>query len=418
MTVTANTLIHGNSYSENSRDDTNNFLSLTGGRSGANAVTSGEANIATKVNIAGVLSHWAINVIVSGASNTQTVQIRKNAAAGNNTIAAPGSTAGLGIFKDTTHTDSVAAGDKINWRVTGGNFLQNWETGSTAIEYSATSDTAWFSYCYGGGQQTTASQTAFLIITGTQSTSAGSFGTSEASAQVKFRAGSVSQRAGINVTANTDTNAATFLSRKNTANGNQTVAIGTSGTTGYLEDTTHTDSLASGDLFCFGLTVGAATVALSLSTWGHTVECATSSFDIIAQTGANLSTSVDVYGEFGGTQFFDHIEQYRQVPLLFAAVFGNLRINAPVMTGTAWSGHFRNNGIDGSQAFVGPASTTGYQEDTTHTDSVPSGNLIGFHAIHPTSGTTTISCLGITAGPSNIVVPPGSLVGNLWASGI
>src|SRR6185312_15463001 len=75
-----------------------------------------------KSHIAGTLSNLA--VLANNADTGKTISIEKNGSVANETIAIPDTTAGL--FKDATHTDTVANNDLLglgNTRTTAGKYF-------------------------------------------------------------------------------------------------------------------------------------------------------------------------------------------------------------------------------------------------------------------------------------------------------
>ena len=74
----------------------------------------------------------------------------------------------------------------------------------------------------------------------------------ESRRQTKFRAAGTLSELYIHIEANSFSGTTTFRLRKNTANGNQVVSIPTT-TTGFLKDTTNTDSVAVNDLLSYSL---------------------------------------------------------------------------------------------------------------------------------------------------------------------
>ncbi len=93
---------------------TTNFFGMWG----SGAQTS-ESVVFHPIACAGTWSLLTVRVGTNGqASGTTTVTSRKNGAAGNQSVSFAG--AATGTFQDTTHTDSIAPGDRIDMRVVGG----------------------------------------------------------------------------------------------------------------------------------------------------------------------------------------------------------------------------------------------------------------------------------------------------------
>jgi hypothetical protein len=113
--------------------------------------------------------------------------------------------------------------------------------------------------------------TGTLTVSVASTTYFGSFGgavftaqgqTTEARAQTKMDvAGTLSNLYAVMYT-NGCTNAPTLKSRVAGADGNLLVSLGT--TTGTLSDSTHSDSVSTGALYCYTVITGASTVSLGV----------------------------------------------------------------------------------------------------------------------------------------------------------
>jgi len=181
----------------------------------------------------------------------------------------------------------------------------------------------------------------------------------------------------IKVTTNSDT-ASHLYCRKNAVNGNQTITIPAS-TTGTFSDTTHSDSLVSGDLVCSGIYTGSGGY-FSLSGIAYQLQHASSNVPIL---GSFCASAVGT----GGSPYYLNIlgmlqavanETYCQYKVRTAGTLSNLRLyvsaNALDQSTPVYS---RVNANNGQQSLSIGASATGSFEDTTHTDSVSAGNTIG-----------------------------------------
>lgn len=178
---------------------------------------------------------------------------------------------------------------------------------------------------------------------------------------------------------------ATFITRKNTANGNCTVSIG-AGATGEFTDLVHTDSVVATDLYCYkysdAASSGAATVSTISQTWtptsgtvkkflmnAYTVVANSTSYFPIAGGNANTTESkAQIKAELAGTLSNLHL---------------NLRSNSITATST-----FRTRvaGANGNLTISVGASTAGIFEDLTHSDSVARGNLINYQFVAGATG--------------------------------
>lgn len=71
-----------------------------------------EANVQAKANFAYTASNLITDLAANSVSATSTVNFRKNAGNGNQTVSITASTAGF--FEDATHTDAIVGSDEIN----------------------------------------------------------------------------------------------------------------------------------------------------------------------------------------------------------------------------------------------------------------------------------------------------------------
>lgn len=178
----------------------------------------------------------------------------------------------------------------------------------------------------------------------------------------------------INVTAVTGT--ATVTSRKNAGAGSQTISVTT---TGQKEDTTHTDTLVSGDLINYQIAMSAGhsdTVTFkSLSTL---LDDSGANVPIVTGTcfAADPASSGTVYGRFTGhLETRSTTEANHQVTLRATATLTRFRVWIDAQSGTSTM-RTRINAADGGQSVS--VASTGSKEDTSGSDSVVSGDLLAW----------------------------------------
>jgi hypothetical protein len=184
-------------------------------------------------------------VTAPGANNTLTS--RKNGVAGNVSITL---TSGVtGIFEDTTHSDSVVAGDSYYFQLAGNNTM-DFAVGATAIHSGVTSEV--YGPC--GVNINFSAATRFVqLSTNNEATAAGT----EAQSQTVMPIAGSFSNSRIGVTTNTFTGTWTRTLRINGVNGNQVLTVG-AGATGTFEDTTNIDIFKVGDLINFAEAGGTA----------------------------------------------------------------------------------------------------------------------------------------------------------------
>jgi len=171
------------------------------------------------------------------------------------------------------------------------------------------------------------------------------------------------------------------------ADGNQTFNIGF-GATGEFEDTTHTDAAAVGDFDCFSVIPGPTGTNVQYSEIGELFAatantakrfCANQGPSNTLTTDAATSYFSKISGSGPSAANTDLTEATEQVAMVCAGVLQNLGMNVVTNTRTTATDVFSRiggaSGNLGGTGFIG-ASTTGYIEDVTHTDSLSVGNKV------------------------------------------
>jgi len=206
-----------------------------------------EANIQQKILMTGTLKNLNVNVPANARTTTTEVRSRKNGADGALVVSVT-STA-TGQFEDTSNSDSLVSGDLINWVVRTGTGTGNFSLGVIAADFQDSS-TQKSHYFTGDGFALSTSDTEYWAIGGLVSGDG-----TEANNQTRSRGTPTISNLAVHISANTITATSTLRFRKNTANGNQVVSIG-SLATGYFEDSSNTDVLADADLIDLQMITG------------------------------------------------------------------------------------------------------------------------------------------------------------------
>jgi len=196
----------------------------------------------------------------------------------------------------------------------------------------------------------------------------------------------------VRVFGNTLNNATTLRTRKNGANGTQSVSI-PAGATGEFEDTVNTDSLASGNDFNYQAVTGGTTGIITFTIFSCTLDHATVQTSILCQTWVHstgyvtgntyymtingMSTKYVPLGTESAVQFT--IRFATQLSRLNAYVSSNTVVN-PVVVRT------RKNGADGAQSISIPSGGSGYFENGVNVDNLVSGDIIDLQIVAPSGG--------------------------------
>lgn len=316
---------------------------------------------------AGDVSNLRLHVSTNGRSTNCTSTFYKNGSSTSLTVTATAST--TGVFEDTSNTVTLSAAD--TWSCdfstsTGGGsifirVLSVLWTGlkklTTTIEFGT------------GGSSGTGSTTRYWMPAGI----AYDNGT-ESICQAVIPEDCTYSDLMVNVVSNSNTGTCTYASRVNGGAGNCSVSVTTT-STGYYEDTSNSDSITSGDLFCYQLSRGGSG-NIRFNTLGGCFEC-TGGFMMFNGTGANGQANPTTYWWIMGyaaqstsessTQWDNPMET--DVSLLSVRVISNSSSSTVTMT-------TRINGADGNQTLSLTGSTTGNYQDTSNSDTLTDGDLI------------------------------------------
>ena len=199
----------------------------------------------------------------------------------------------------------------------------------------------------------------------------------EAAFQTMFRNAGTLSNLYVRATAASASGNTTFVTRKTTTSMNLTVSVTTS-TPGVYEDITHSDSVASGDLWGIsytppgtGTTVRVVAVTFNASSTTYTKM-------VCVSTGNGLSyitASATRFNTLGGILSVSNItEANAKVRIRVAGTFANGGIYARTNARTATTFRGRKNGGNGNIVATVTASTPGFYEDTVNTDVVAAGD--------------------------------------------
>jgi hypothetical protein len=348
---------------------------------GANA-TATESFRQWPVRVAGSFDRYTINIDNVGTARKSV--IRRNGADSSVTISpADGAS---GSFKSWGTPQHYAVADTFDLEniVTG--------TGFTLITYSLVfnADAGTVGYAATQFVSIAPSSTAFSSLGSNWVLGA------DTSSKITVRAPFTAQNMIATVQTNSLTASTSVVSRKNGAAGAGTLTIG-AGATGAFEDTTHTDSLASGDTFGFSAvtTAGGTSIAIIV---GCTLNYTSQKSEVV---GGGATFNFNASPQFV-TALNCNTSGLTELSCLLAinGVLSAMRFNVFSNTNTGtWTLTVRKNGVNGSQTLSVGATTTGNFEDTTHTDTISETDSITYTATGGTSGTIVTSVAAMTITP-------------------
>jgi hypothetical protein len=334
----------------------------------------------------GTLSKLYVRVITNTNVNAITFTIRKNGANGNlNLSIGAGVT---GTFEDSTNTDTVAAGDKLNYQSTNGGATGTMTYNLISVIFNATTNYVSKVVCDGVGVAG-ASTTNYWQPTGQVSgVTAG-----ESNVQHRVKKAGTLKNLCAHVSVNPRTSDTVVTVKLNGSSTSITTTIGAS-TTGFFEDTTHSASIAVDDLINTMTVTGAGTGNMILDNIMLEYETSTrhgfidagalgSSAELVAT--ANTTSYYVPSGETSAQASEADAKLKTRIPLTLSNLTISLRLNTVSAASTFKT---RVNGTDGNQTITISSNTTGHFHDTTNTDVVDDNDEINYQLITGATGTS------------------------------
>jgi len=346
-----------------------------------------EANTQMMMRTDGTISNLHVRVDLNTINDVCTIRVRKNGTDTSLAVTVPASS--TGNYKDDSNTVTVTAGDKIclttvpgsgSTGVIGLGFYRtvfaSSDASKTVTRLAVTSNI----YSQNGAQFGFASTTNYFalngVLTGTIS--------AEAGAKCRQRRTGTFRNLIVKVRSNSRATDTIISLRKNGSSATNTITV-SAGATGWLEDTTHTDTIAVGDDFNYSLVTGTGGGAIiieyigveyvSPDGYGQLVAGSQSSSTTHAHsTNADFAIAGDRFGLSGLNTFQDRVPQ--DVELTFSdltiLVGSNNTDNDSTFT-------FRKNNANGNQTVTIPANTTGVFSDMAgNTDSPSVDDVINY----------------------------------------
>ena len=368
--------------------------------------TATEANTQQPIQAAGTFNNMSVSVQTNTVNGTTTVRFRKGAANGNQTLTVSSST--TGHFQDLVNTDSVTAGNLVNYSTVTAGTSGTFSPVTMSSTFDTTTPTtlsvtrlAITSIGAGASGYTAASTTFFKALAGWLETNAS---VTEANSQFKMQYAGTFKNFAVRLISNSRTTTTTYRVRKNTANSTVTVAFGSTAT-GLVQDTTNSFTVVAGDLVCYSIVNGTGTLATgpgTISVEYHSTTDPGLGQIILARGGAQALTRATTYyqpisGSYDvtGTNQTEVLLQTKVgEPWLFKGLATNVSQNS--ITPNASTVTLRKNGADTTLVASITAATTGWFQDTTHTETVAVGDLLCYGIVTGTgSGTQTVTIRSI-----------------------
>lgn len=344
--------------------------------------TSTESTVQVVTRDAGTYHGFFARATANTATGTNTMTFRKNAGNGNETVNFAG---GTGTFQDTTHIDAVVATDKVNYQTSAVSTNSTTIT-VTSILFDSTTNFAIRKVQTNIAGQAYTSGSDFAQVAGrlaAATSEAGILYTNKKAATMKFGQATT--------TANAKTATMTYQSRKNSANGVIAITIATAA--GVNEDTTHSDTLISGDTWDWETVNGTDTThAATFSIVAIDYQTSTGNFFLVfCGADADVATTANstVFAPIGGGFAFTATESNVQSNALGAILYTHLCAQQTNTSGSTCTVRFRSGTANANQT-VTTGTGAGTSEDTTHIDAVFSSTIVDYSA---TAGAATASNL-------------------------
>lgn len=213
----------------------------------------------------------------------------------------------------------------------------------------------------------------------------------EANAQVNCATASAVSKASVYVLANTQVGVtSTVKLRINGGDGTISIPIA-AGLTGAFSDTTHSDSLADGDEYCWGVALsgtGAGTTTISDICAAFTPSSGTTTQWVSGTNSLTSGASTTLYTSLGGTRGQVNTEARSQSQIDVAGTARDMGVYVSANTNTnTMTVRLRINGGNGAQNIPVAAGVTGQLLDTTNSDSLVAGDDVNYSV---TTGAGTV----------------------------
>lgn len=351
-------------------DNTTTYTGLTGL---LNAATT-EAIHQCAVRDAGTFSNLYTFVPTNTASVTSTITLRKSLA--DTSITVSYSSDETGIKEDTSNSVTFANTDEGGFSVAiptevGTNTLT---IGFLGLQFSTDTATDCVTFLTSAGNQVegAANQTLYRVPNG-------SIGSSiEVNAKYRVRFSFTSSDFYFYINTNNRTTDTVQGTRKNGANGNQSVTFAAA-ETGAKEDTSNTDSLVSGDDFNYYVTFNAGTETITVRQAKTTCINTANIFPLISGAAVNNGLGVNfnttTYAKIAGSLLqVSTTESNSQIYSRFDFTLKELvsLVSANTITTSASTVTAMDNGADSSITVSYAAAETGLKNDSTNTAAITS----------------------------------------------
>lgn len=352
----------------------------------ADYASSNEAYRQIKMGGTATLEKLTAYIKTNARTTTTTIRLRKNSSNGNMNIAVSAGTTGW--VRDDTNTDSVASGDLINFAIVTGASSENGPFIKVLMVWVNTGNGTAAQFYLGHSNN---DYLTFGATTNRFGTVAGTNTAMESTERPQeIRCGFTVKKHGCYIrntgSYNTRGATSTLKVRKNSADAGTGASVptaGSGGINGWFE-ATETIAFSSGD--DIGYSIDNASGQLFPQHFYIYCESDDEKVPVLAAlraTGSSKSSTTTTYqnifgdGGLGTAGTTWSTEADSQVKLPYAVTFSKLAVRIDTNSSpNTLTFTFRKNGSDGNQTCSAAATTTGWIEDTTNSDSCSVDDLV------------------------------------------
>lgn len=352
-------------------------IGATPNRIGADTLNLAEADTQYTMRAGGTLSNMYVRVSTNAKNLATPIRLRKNLANANQNVSITGNI--TGVFEDTTNTDTVAAGDELDYQFTFPNVAGNQVFDVMSLIFlSSTSDTVVPIISWRTITVNLTTTTVYQPISGL----CDFINSVENNANAKIQTDCTLRYLFIQMPTRT-IGTATVRLRKNGANGNSVISA--SSGTGMFEDLSGIDAITAGDNVCISAVASTASGTRTIVMLGLTMITTDNKF-FLGGVDANLTEgtiafNTTTYIPITGRPVRQTTENNAKMKTRIASLdLTNLTVNVTAYSvNSTTTIRTRKNGVNGAQSVN--FNTTGFHTDTTNTDSCTSSDEVNYQVV-------------------------------------
>lgn len=321
------------------------------------------------------------------------------------------SLSGTGTAEDTTHTDTLTAGDLFNLAMTDTGTTPTFKWVKANVEFASGHGCFHGAGVFGGFVCDVPATRRYLPINGIAAVD----GTATiADVQWKNRGYTSIEAFQIRVSANARTNNSVFSVNVNGSDTGTTITFAAAAT-GLQTVTGMGISLSDGDLVCISMTLGTGVEDLTLQMVGVTLKSTDNASEVACGRQAGdtraASATASYYVPGGSIGGVSATETDHRVKVGFAAVVKNLRCYLSANTyGADATLKLIVNGTAQITTTITASGGAGWYENTADTYNISDTDEISYEIVGGTSGSITVHSIGVTFGapPAELAAGSGS----------